>query len=197
MRNQFSLFQSPLDLAHGYWKQVVKKGDIVVDATCGNGHDTLLLANLVGSAGSIIACDVQSQAVQSTTEYLSANLQKSDTPKIEFALGCHSRFPEQINLGSVRLVVYNLGYLPRGDKALITKTETTLKSLSHAMEIVMPGGVISISCYPGHEGGDKEEQAIISFAESLSKEVWSCCYHRWLNRKNSPTLILLQKGLLA
>lgn len=193
-RNQFSLFQSPLDLAHGYWEKIVKRGDKVIDATCGNGHDALILAKLVGSKGHLVAFDIQKQAIQTSRTYLSENIPIEDMPQVDFILGCHSHFPETISKESVRLVVYNLGYLPRTDKSVITKTETTLKSLEKAMELLMPGGVISITCYPGHEGGDKEEIAILELVKNLSQEKWSSCYHQWINRKKSPSLILLQKS---
>ena len=46
-------------LAAACLRQVVQPGDTVIDATMGNGHDTAMLAELVGESGHVIAFDVQ------------------------------------------------------------------------------------------------------------------------------------------
>lgn len=91
------------------------------------------------------------------------------------------------------LIVYNLGYLPGGDKTITTESSTTLESLQAAFPLIMPGGAISIACYPGHPSGKTEEENVMTFASSLDPQVWSCCHHRWLNRRNAPSLILIQR----
>lgn len=55
--------------------------------------------------------------------------------------------------GICRLVTFNLGYLPGGDKNLITKVDTTLQALQAASNVLQPGGLISIVAYVGHPGG--------------------------------------------
>lgn len=52
-----------------------------------------------------------------------------------------------------RLVAFNLGYLPGGDKTIITESQTTAEAFNVAMEILMPGGLISLVVYVGHPGG--------------------------------------------
>lgn len=51
------------EAAKAAWASLVSPGDTVVDATCGNGHDTLALARLVGPHGCVIALDIQVSAV--------------------------------------------------------------------------------------------------------------------------------------
>ena len=80
--------------------------------------------------------------------------------KIKLIHSSHTTFPEEIKSGTVRLIVYNLGYLPGSDKALTTKVETTLESINHAQRLIMEGGVISVTCYPGHPEGKKEEEEL-------------------------------------
>ena len=48
----------------------VKEGDICIDATAGNGNDTLVLCELVGDAGKVFAFDIQEMAVKNTRERL-------------------------------------------------------------------------------------------------------------------------------
>ncbi len=180
----FPLFKSHLDLAHHYWKQLVQPGDVVVDATCGNGQDTLFLASL--QPGCLYALDIQEDALANTKALLGAVTQ------VVFHRGCHSQFPEEIRPQTVKLFVYNLGYLPGGDKTLTTLSETTLLSLKRALDLVMPGGAISVTCYPGHPEGALEESKILEWVQGLDRRVWSCCHHRWCNRAKAPSLLLIQ-----
>lgn len=196
MRPSFSLFQSHLDLSHSYWSQLVQTGDRVIDATCGNGRDTLKLCKLTltPNHGYVYAFDIQSQAIDSARHYLDISLPPELMKRVEFQQRCHSTFPDSIQPASIKLIVYNLGYLPGGgDKSLTTHRKTTLESLRLAQELLQPGGVISVTCYPGHIEGALEQESILTFASSLSPKEWCCCHHVWLNRNQAPSLLMIQK----
>lgn len=197
MKKTFSLFQSHLDLAHHYWTQLVQEGDTVIDATCGNGHDTLKLCQLALSAdkGKIYAIDSQSIAIESTKTLLAHHLSVDEQKRVEFHHRCHSIFPSSIESEDVKLIVYNLGYLPGGNKAETTTCLTTLQSLQHACALLKAGGAISVTCYPGHPEGAREQEAILKFSSALQPTEWSCCHHTWNNRHLAPSLLLLQKGV--
>jgi Putative rRNA methylase len=193
---QFSPFRPHLDLAHEYWKQIVLPGDIAIDATCGNGHDALFLCELMlkqEKKSQIYLIDKQPEAIQNSKERLRRQLSAEALTDIHFLQQCHSRFPEELTPSSVKLIVYNLGYLPGGDKQLTTYSQTTIESLQAAVTLIAAGGAISVTCYPGHPAGKIEEQAVLECASTLPPNVWSCCHHRWTNRKDAPSLILLQK----
>lgn len=196
MRSSFPLFQSHLDLAHSYWSRLIKPGDIVIDATCGNGQDTYFLSNLAlkNGKGQVYGLDIQPKAIDLTRSYLQDRLPLDVLQQIELIVGCHSQFPDAIQPSTVATIVYNLGYLPGGDKSKTTQVETTLKSLQKALILVKKGGLISITCYPGHEEGSLEQHAVIKFVESLPATDWSCCHHLWTNRKKSPSLLIIQKA---
>jgi hypothetical protein len=87
--------------------------------------------------------------------------------------------------------VYNLGYLPGGKKSITTQTDTTLESVKLSLELLADDGAISITCYPGHEEGAREEKELLAFAETLSSKEWNVCQHKWLNRPRSPSLLWL------
>ncbi len=195
MRPSFPLFQSHLDLAHSYWSKIVLIGDTVIDATCGNGHDTLKLCQLALSSdkGKVYSIDIQGEAIKSADLFLATHLSSDLRKRVVLEQRCHSTFPECIHPQEVRLIVYNLGYLPGGDKSKTTETLTTLQSLRKAEELLQPGGVISLTCYPGHSEGAKEQEAILDYVSQLSPKEWSCCQHQWLNRQQSPRLLLIQK----
>ncbi len=116
------------------------------------------------------------------------------TKRVFFQRRCHSTFPEDVLPGTIKLVVYNLGYLPGGDKTKTTHVATTLQSLHQAQALLQKGGVISITCYPGHKEGAHEQNVILNHAARLPPKEWSCCHHMWLNRQQSPSLLLIQKA---
>ena len=132
--------------------------------------------------------DIQAEAIESTKGRLSDEEMRS----VEFVQGCHSRFPEKIAETSVKLIVYNLGYLPGGEKSKTTMDATTLESLENAQKLVMVGGGISVTCYPGHAAGKIEEKAVLEWAEKLDPKTWNCCHHRWINRVDAPSLLLIR-----
>ena len=191
------LFHSPVDLAHHHWRSLVEPGGIIIDATCGNGHDTLFLAKLTltPSSGALYALDLQATAIAATRARLLSQLPEPLYRRVHFLEGCHANLPGTLLPGSVKLIVYNLGYLPGGDKNLITKPGTTLESLHRARALIEIGGAISIACYTGHPGGAEEERAVVEYASSLDSEEWNCCHHRWLNRKLGPSLLFLERRL--
>jgi hypothetical protein len=194
MQRHFSAFHSHLELAHQYWEKILQPGDWAIDATSGNGNDTLKLAQILASNGTIIGIDIQEEAIMRTQALLKSKLTSEALTRIHLHCQSHTDFPIIASSHPIRLVVYNLGYLPKGDKSRTTLTTSTLESIHKALNLVMPGGAISIMCYPGHEEGAKEEKAIIEEVSQLSSHLWSASHHRFINRLASPSLILLQKA---
>jgi len=177
-----------ITLAHQYWRSHLKEGDLAIDATCGNGHDTLVLAELVGKKGRVIALDIQDQALENSRRIVKEKFYFN----VSFFQQSHATFPN--NESPASLIVYNLGYLPGGDKSITTQTDTTLESLRAALTLLASRGMISITFYPGHPEGLREEEAISTWLESLPSPNYSVCHHRWLNRKLAPSLIIIQNN---
>eukprot|EP00249_Psilotum_nudum_P007478 c20596_g1_i1 orf=125-946(+) len=144
-------------VAHSVWHRIVKVGDTVIDATCGNGHDTLILARLVSrdsQQGHVYGFDLQQSALDITSLLLDKELTPFQREHVKLHQMCHSRLDEVVkDFDSVRVVAFNLGYLPGGNKSIITQATTTLRALESAKRIIKPGGLISIIAYVGHEGG--------------------------------------------
>lgn len=170
-------------------ESLLDQDDIVVDATCGNGNDTLFLAGLVPK-GKVIAFDIQEQAIKNTE----ALLQKENRlALVDIHHASHYPFPESILPKSVKLFVYNLGYLPGGDKSLTTQTATSLQSIQQALTLLKPKGAISMMLYPGHEEGKKEAINLCSFAKALPKERYTVFHMQLLNRNAAPELLWIQE----
>ncbi len=180
-----------LALAKSYWKNHLKPGDVAIDATCGNGNDTLYLSQLLleDPQSAIIGFDIQTVALQNTEALLKKHLSEDQIRRVLLHRKCHGEIGEIPFPSPPRLIVYNLGYLPGSDKKTVTQTNTTLKSVQSALELLPLDGALSITCYPGHEEGEKEEKELLAFVEKLPSHEWFVCYHKWVNRLRSPSLI--------
>lgn len=182
---------SHIKQAHDYWKKLLKPGDRAIDATSGNGHDSLVLARLILPEGELFCLDAQEAALTATKARLNAHLSEAQFDKISFMKQCHSSLPGASQ--TVKLIVYNLGYLPGGNKALTTMTETTLKSLEGGLERLTSGGALSITCYPGHLEGAREEAAIQNWVKSLDSKKYFTIYQQARTSSKAPSLILVNK----
>ncbi len=180
----------PTELLHLLLKAEITAGDFVVDATAGNGHDTVFLAKAVGETGKVLAIDIQAQAIESTAARLESEGLRD---QVNLHHGCHADLAKMTGAQNPRAIVFNLGYLPGGDHGLITRTDKTLKALSAALEILVPGGVLAVVCYPGHDGGDEEAAAVELFITSLSANR-TARYGMLSTEKPAPFLLLSRKS---
>lgn len=184
------IFDSHLFLAHNYWKIYGKKGGTFVDATCGNGLDSLYIAQtlLTPDSGRLFCIDIQSRAICATKNLLREALAYKVLDRISYHHASHTEL--EFLPHSIDIFVYNLGYLPGGDKSLTTTSDTTLLSLKKATEYLSPNGLISIMSYPGHNAGKTELDSLIDFVSSLPRK-YTVCRHQWTNRCRSPELFLI------
>lgn len=159
MAERFSLTR----LAHEAVAAVVAPGDQVLDATAGNGWDSLCLARLVGPQGHVHAFDIQPAAIAATRRRLA---DAGVLDRVSLYLQDHARLDACLPSALRRRLaaaMFNLGYLPGGDKMRITQTATTLAALEQAAAWLRPGGMLSIIAYPGHAGGREEFNAVRSW----------------------------------
>ncbi|MGE0197727.1 MAG: class I SAM-dependent methyltransferase [Simkaniaceae bacterium] len=177
------MFTSHLIFAHSIWKKHVKPESYAIDATCGNGHDSLFL--LQCGISYLYCLDIQKRALENTAKRL-ANFKN-----YSLHLGCHALF--SMVKHPIDLIVYNLGYLPGGDKRLTTQTSTSLKSVENGLKLLNENGLMSITLYPGHLEGAREAKALLHYAFTLPKNQFISCHHRWLNRSHAPTVLFIQK----
>ena len=153
-------------------RQVVQPGDTVVDATLGNGHDTLMLCELVGEtgladAGMLSRCTLYAEG--------------------------HEHLSERVTV-PIRTATFNLGWLPGGDKRITTHWETTRAAISAALSLLMKGGVCTICAYPGHAAGDEERAALMAYLSALRPQEYNVLHHRFLNAgAGAPECFVVQR----
>jgi hypothetical protein len=172
------------DIAHLFLEKHIKLGDTVIDATCGNGHDTLFLANLVGNEGIVHAYDIQEQAIKNSKELT------KDYHNIIF----HQTSHEFIDIDKIDAVIFNLGYLPSGDKTITTKSSSTKNALLNLIEKFETNKkmLILIVVYPGHLEGQKESLWLDEYLTNLDTS-FMCSKYQPLNQKNAPYILIIEK----
>lgn len=183
--------QDTQTILRNYLSNVIKCGDIVVDATAGKGRDTLFLAECVGSEGRVYAFDIQNEAIRATRELL-INHGKLD--RVQLLHESHIEIARFVPKG-IRAVLFNLGYLPGSDHLVTTKPDTTVRSIQEALNLLSYKGIIAITVYRGHEGGLEESKTILEYVSMISRKDFSVLQGIYLNQGElSPYWIMIQKN---
>lgn len=178
---------SAVTWAHLLLADRLQPGDFAVDATAGNGHDTLFLCQQVLPGGHVFAFDVQARALANTRQ----RLLDSAVPASGFTLlhagheTLATSLPENTR-GQLAAAMFNLGYLPGADKSLITRAPTTLAAVRQALDWLRVGGLMTVVVYPGHAGGADEARAIAEWAASLDPRQCEVQHLRPVNRAAAP-----------
>lgn len=168
--------------------QHLKEGDTAADFTMGNGYDTLFLSKTVGEKGRVFAFDIQPSALESTQKRLSEN----GAPE-NYTLICdsHHKAKDYINC-KIKAGMFNLGYLPGGDKSVTTKRETTLEAVQAAIDLLAPDGILLIAVYPGHEEGEIEGELINDMLSELDRRQYCCAKFRIINSPSSSYFYIVE-----
>lgn len=183
---------SALTFSHALMNQVVDPGDTVIDATVGNGHDTVYLAKLVGPRGLVYGFDIQQMAIENTTAALKAEQLER---QVTLTHAGHETIDELIAAKQpIKCAIFNLGYLPGGDKNIITKPATTLTAIQSIQKRLTTNGLIILLVYAGHPGGKQEAQAVTDYARQLDQHQFQVLHYGFMNQIHfPPELIAIQK----
>lgn len=174
---------------HRILSEYVGPGDVAIDATCGNGNDTLFLAEAVGDKGHVFAFDIQMQAIMATQLRVMEAGYENVT-----CINESNESMEQYVASGASVIMFNLGYLPGGDHSVTTNTENTLSSIKMATSMINVGGVVSIIAYPGHEEGAKEAAAIEEFVKKLPSGLFEVLTITQTNRSETcPVMHLVAR----
>ncbi|MDR1396716.1 MAG: hypothetical protein LBJ14_03170 [Desulfarculales bacterium] len=189
-----------LELARLTVQRALRPGALAVDATAGNGYDTIFLARLVGERGIVLSFESQAKAVESTRDRLAeAGLEErvrllhtghehmaDYLPALDYGLAGHP--------ARVSAAMFNLGFLPGSDKRVITRPATTLAALRGLLPFMQNRGVIAVHCYSGHQGGREESEAILTWAAERPRAEWRIYRYDTFNKKKArENLILLER----
>lgn len=178
---------SAMRYSHKLLEDVLSKGCVAVDATAGNGHDTLFLSQKVGAIGHVFAFDIQEQAIRNTKERLQQSPYQNTTLFCQGHETLADCLPAELKIDAA---IFNLGYLPCSDKTIITKAQTTLTALQYLLEHLSVGGRIVLVLYYGHEGGMAEKEAVMEMTRHLPQQYYQVLCYQFINQKNCPPICL-------
>ena len=157
-----------------------------VDATCGNGFDTLFLCDIAGDTGQVKGFDIQEQAIEKTKKLLQENTKYNN---YEIIKDSHEFIGKYLN-GEIHAALFNLGYLPSSDKRITTNPVTTVKALKNLLPYLKTNGKIYVTTYILHDEG-RELKEVFDYLSSLNKSKYNIINIRLINKDNCPPEIFI------
>lgn len=180
-----NILKNTTALALAMCENYITENSVAVDATCGRGNDTLWLTK---RCRKVYAFDIQKEAVESTRVLL-----ESAGETAEIICGSHNDMASYVT-ESPDVIVFNLGYLPGGDKNVTTEAEETLNALGCSLEMLAVNGILSVTMYPGHSQGAVEQELILAWARELDKSKFHCVFANMLNQSpEAPQILWITK----
>ncbi|WP_430535562.1 class I SAM-dependent methyltransferase [Listeria rocourtiae] len=176
-----------LPFSHDLLNRIILPGDTVVDATIGNGHDTAFLADLVGVNGRVFGFDIQQEAIDATTQLLT---EKQLNNQVTLLHESHAKMTELLSEQTIKAAIFNLGYLPGGNKTITTLAESTIQAIDAALSLLEVGGITILVIYHGHPEGQTEKSAVLNYTESLPQEQFHVLEYRFINQRNNPPFVI-------
>ena len=177
MANDFPL--NALGFSHQFMAAHIREGAFCIDATAGKGRDTLFLCRLVGDSGRVLALDIQADAVAQTTALLTA---EGCVDRATVVQDCHSRMGAYADPESVDGIMFNFGWLPGGDHTTFSHGDTSIAAIRAGLELLKPGGVMTLCIYHGRENGTAERDAILAFLPTIDNRRFTVIRGDFSNR---------------
>jgi predicted methyltransferase len=179
---------------HELLAEHLNDGDCAIDATAGNGHDSLFLANQVGATGKVIAIDIQASAIETTQARLAA---AHLTKRTQLYCADHATTLEALTssqANKIAAIVFNLGYLPGSDKTIQTQTSSTERALNASKALLCSGGLLCVTAYRGHPGGMEEAALVENWMRALETKGNELACHIPPAKNTPPILWVLKKS---
>lgn len=175
------IFSNPPDILKFYIDTYVKSGDICVDATAGNGHDTKILLDAVGSAGTVYGFDIQNKALENTRALI------NNAKNARLILDSHENIEKYIT-DKIRCAVFNLGYLPGGDHSVSTHAASSVSAIKKCVGLLDETGFVAVTIYHGGDTGYEEKDAVLEYLASIDCRKYGVTAFYFHNRPNDPPI---------
>ncbi|MDG5787758.1 class I SAM-dependent methyltransferase [Evansella sp. AB-P1] len=179
-----------LPFARELLNKVVSEGDIVIDGTAGNGHDTLFLTKLVGKTGKVYSFDIQEEAINATYDRLLKENMEHVATLIHDGHENVLNHLEKEHHHQVAGAIFNLGYFPGGDKGIVTTPDTTISAVEKILLHLRKGGILVLVVYHGHPEGKFEKELLVPYVRKLPQDQYHVLEYRFTNQMNNPPFII-------
>lgn len=173
-----------------YWcheiiRSQAKREGYYIDATMGNGNDTLFLCELAGKTGRVLAFDIQEEALATTRELLLSHGYGNRATLVKTG---HEHMDDYADEESVDVICFNFGYLPGGNHQIATKLCTSIEAIEKGLRILKSGGMMSLCIYSGGDTGFEEKEGILSYLRELPAKEYTVIVNEYYNRGNCPPM---------
>ncbi|OEF96018.1 tRNA (mnm(5)s(2)U34)-methyltransferase [Desulfuribacillus alkaliarsenatis] len=185
-----------IQFAHLLAASKLQSGGNAIDATAGNGNDTLFLINHLSKNSKLYIFDIQEDAIRQTKQRLHEHLTQADFNKLNQRLFFYCAGHQDMDMyvkEQVKVIMFNLGYLPGSQSKIITKPYTTLNALKKGLKLLLPNGLVSIILYPGHDGGQEEADLVTDYVSRLNTYEFGVIQYNNINKEKAPYLIAIEK----
>lgn len=177
-----------INLMHQAILPAVRQAEVIVDATAGNGGDTLFLAQNMKASCQLYAFDIQAEAILHTKERT-----KEFAAQICYLQQSHEEIGRYVDR-SIDVAMFNLGYLPGADHEAVTNHKSTLKAVKCVLAKLRLQGICAIMVYPGHPEGKIEADCLASFLQEIPVRNYTVgCYRLWNHRPEAPYGFILER----
>ncbi len=181
-----------LSITHEFIRSKIHSGSFCIDATAGNGHDTAFLCSLVGEDGRVLAFDIQERAIVNTR----ARLRERGFKNCTVIHDSHANMAAYAEVGTVDLIVFNLGWLPCGDHSVFTRADSTVAAIRDGLKLLREGGFISVSIYYGGKNGYEERDALAEYLKTVDNTRYTVLKTEFYNRSGDvPISVFIFKGV--
>lgn len=179
------------EMAHSLVGLWLRPGDLAIDATAGNGHDTCLLARLVGPTGQVLAIDIQPAGLVATQ----MKLREEEIPegRVRLVTGNHDSLEKLVPadwFGQVRVIMFNLGYRPHAEEPVATRLVSTLTAMGQSLGVLADGGLMTLVLYRAHKGGEQETEAVMEWSFGLDDRLWHVARYDLPNIRSRPPILI-------
>lgn len=162
--------------------QYADREGVAVDATCGRGNDTLWLSRHFAK---VYGFDIQAEAITAT----GARLEEAEISNVTLIHDSHIHMTDYVR-ETPKVIIFNLGYLPGGNKEVTTEPAATLEALREALKMLAVDGLLCVTMYQGHSQGYLERMKILDWARGLDKKKFHCVHTDMINQPAMPPEIL-------
>lgn len=174
---------SVIEFSHRLLRENITDQDITIDMTLGNGYDAL---ELVKISKFVYCFDIQMEACRRAEELMESynNYTIINDSHIEFDKYVFEEFAG---------VIFNLGYLPRGNKLIHTEAIVVLETLKKVLIKIKKDGIIVIVFYPGHPSGLQEVEVVGQYLQGLNQKIYDVLKYEYINQENNPPFLIAVK----
>ena len=184
-----NLLTKTASFAFSVLAQYIRPGDRVVDATVGNGKDTLKLCQMVGETGTVYGFDIQQQALHNAASLL----QENGWNNAQLFHASHAEIAKLVK-ENIQAAIFNLGYLPGGSHSVTTCVKETKKAILACLNLLKKDGALAVVFYPGHPEGAEEKAQLLPWASGLDARYFHCVHAEMINQSAAaPSVLFLTK----